>query len=86
MSTDTGTLTIWGQNEVNSCSYKYEFWGTWLNSQNSVIVYSGCTLHGQVTESGIDYVKIQWSSNQPPYTTPKVMAIVKNLCYDYDLS
>lgn len=85
---DTGTLTIWGQNEVNSGSYhyKYEFWGTWLNSQNSVIVYSGCTQHGQVTESGIDYVKIQWNSTQPSYPTPKVTAIVKNLCSNQTLT
>ncbi|MBX2889807.1 MAG: hypothetical protein KF734_02655 [Saprospiraceae bacterium] len=85
---DTGTLTIWGQNEVNSGSYqyKYEFWGTWLNSQNSVIVYSGCTPHGQVTESGIDYVKIQWNTNQPPYPVPTVTAIVKNLCSNQTLT
>ena len=85
---DPGTLMIWGQNEVNSGSYqyKYEFWGTWLNSQNAVIIYSGCTPHGQVTESGINYVKVQWLSTQPAYPTPKVTAIVKNLCSNQTLT
>ncbi|MCB9287986.1 MAG: hypothetical protein H6560_11765, partial [Lewinellaceae bacterium] len=80
---DPGTLIIWGEKELYPSStyhYKYEFWGTWLNNINSVIIYSGCSPHGQVVESGIDYVKIQWNSASPSYPTPKVTAIAKNLC------
>lgn len=39
-----------------------------------------------VTESGINYVKVQWLSTQPAYPTPKVTAIVKNLCSNQTLT
>jgi hypothetical protein len=84
----TGTMFVWGPQEVNKGNYhyKYEFWGSWLNSQNTVLFYSGCTLHGQVMESGIDYVKVKWNTNQPAYPVPRVTGIVKNLCSDASLT
>ena len=83
MVNDPGTLNILGPVDVSSTggyTERYDFYGSWRISQNSVVVFSGCTPHGQVMEQGDDFIKVKWISTNPPYPTPKVTAIVRNEC------
>jgi hypothetical protein len=79
-----GSMSIAGPQtgvQVSSTNvYTYLLTGGWTASINSIIDGAWCSPHGQIQETGLDFVKIKWTSIQP-VTAPAWLAYrVKNIC------
>ncbi len=78
-----GTVAVSGSKTItfgDPTNFEYRALGTWLADPNALITQHLTSFHGTITATGVDFLKVLWTTQTNQYLKASASIVVKNIC------